>query len=148
MSDTNQSNGDLFARTIIENFSGTTVPKKALFDHLAQGGDLDSFVAQHPEVRRERAEVVLYAAETKRKELAKSGKPPENRYSAYLESLNEPEDEQWLLDVQAMMEVGNDKQAQERVMKDRNWSFWTGSSMRELFAEVEAEMAARQAESP
>lgn len=43
-------------------FAGTRVPVRVLFDHLEEGGSLDSFLAQYPSVRREQAVQVLEAA--------------------------------------------------------------------------------------
>ncbi len=46
-------------------FAGTRVPVSILFDHLEEGESLESFLQQHPSVRREQALEVLEAAKVR-----------------------------------------------------------------------------------
>ncbi len=44
-------------------FAGTRVPVRALFEFLEAGDDLDAFLADYPNVRREQALAAMQAAE-------------------------------------------------------------------------------------
>ncbi len=125
MSDTTQGNGDFSGREIVE-FSGSNVPRKALFDHLGEGGTLESFLARFPTVTRERAETILVLAELKQSQMQKANGPVD-LYTAYLATANEPEDEEAI------------RQFQEEQALPFN-----ALAIEDLVREVRAELAAAQ----
>lgn len=93
MNEMDRQNGEDFCCQVYEHFTGTTVPRKSLFDHLAAGGTLDSFLTLFPSVSRERAEAILVEAQLKQDQCTKAGKPATDLYAAYLEAVNQPTDD-------------------------------------------------------